>query len=212
MKYKLLILLGMILPAVGDEKPPQTVSLVGKNKAALTNLDYMWSRPVSGCDILNYHLFDYTSRHPERVKFTDDSEVASVEGFVDYLASRSPIFVSGMDAGKYCLIFFRGAILTPWGDEIFFLLDRDGDGYLSAFGERRSVNHFADPWKMEGFKYTKAVGITLKKRPSFMGDGASVIVPLNDNDFTRLKESVLPQNEEAEQGGGGQPATRPESK
>ena len=87
MKYKLLILLGMILPAFGDEKPPQTVSLVGKSKAALTNLDYMWSRPVSGCDILNYHLFDYTIRHPERVKFTDDSEVASVEGFVDFLGS-----------------------------------------------------------------------------------------------------------------------------
>jgi hypothetical protein len=211
MKYKLPILIGMMLPVFGGEKPPQTVSLVGKSKAALTNLDYMWFRPVSGCDILNYHLFEYTNRHPERVKFPDGSEVASVEGFVDYLASRSPIFVSGMEDGKYSLIFFRGAILTPWGDEIFFLIDRDGDGYLSGFDEHRSVNHFADPWKMEGFKYTKAVGITMKKRPAFMGEGASVIVPLNDNDFDRLKESVFPQNKEAE-AGTGQPATHPKSK
>jgi len=193
MKYKLLVLIAAILPVFGEEKPPQTVSLDEKTSSALLDLNYSWFNPVAGCDILNYHLFDYTNKHPERVKFSDDSEVASIEGFVDYLATKSPIFVRGMEDGKYCLIFFRGAILTPWGDEIFFLVDRDSDGYLSGFGQRRSVNHFADPWKMEGFKYTKAVGITMKKRPAFMEDGASVIVPLNDNDYTRLKESVLPQ-------------------
>lgn len=211
MKYKLLVLFGAILPVFGEENPPQTVSLDGKNPSALLDLNYTWFNPVAGCDLLNYHLFDYTERHPDRVKFPDDSEVASIEGFVDYLASKSPILVQGMNGVKYSLIFFRGAILTPWGDEIIFLVDRDGDGYLSAFEERRSVNHFADPWKMEGFKYAKAVGITMKKRPTFMGEGATVIVPLNDNDYTRLKESVLPQNIEPE-AGGGQPATRPESK
>ncbi len=43
---------------------------------------------------------------------------------------------------------------------------------------------------MEGFKYTNAVGITMKKRPNFMGESASEIVPLNDNDYSRLKESA----------------------
>jgi hypothetical protein len=212
MIYKLLIFIGAILPVFAEEKPPQTVTLDKKSPSALLDLNYTWFNPVAGCDLLNYHLFDYTDRHPDRVKFSDDSEVASIEGFVDYLATKSPIFVRGMDGAKYSLIFFREGILTPWGDEIIFLIDRNSDGYLKAFGEQRSVNHFADPWKMEGFKYTKAVGITMKKRPSFMGEGASVIVPLNDNDYTRLKESVLPQNQEAEQGGTGQPATRPESK
>lgn len=201
MKCRLLVLFGAILPIFGEETPPQTVPLSGKSPSVLLDLNYAWFKPVAGCDLLNYHLFNYTDQHPDRVKFSDDSEVASIEGFVAYLASKSQILVRGMEGAKYSLIFFRGAVLTPWGDEIYFLIDRNGDGYLSAFGERRSVNHFADPWKMEGFKYTKAVGITMKKRPVFMGEGASVIVPLNDNDYARLKQSVLPQNEEAEQGG-----------
>ncbi len=163
--------------------------------------------------MLNYYLFDYTDKHPDRVKFAGDDEVVTVEGFFEYLASKSPIFVSGFGGDQYSLIFFHGSIFTPWGDEIFFLIDRDKDGYLTAFGDRRSVNHFAEPWKMEGFKYTKAVGITLKKRPSFfMGEGNSVTVPLNDNDYTQHKESVLPQKKAEEQDDGGQSTTRPESK
>jgi hypothetical protein len=199
MKLKLLLMVASILPLFGDEGPPQTVTIEGRSPATLTNLDYMWFRPGFGCDILNYHLFEYTDRHPDRVKFEGDDEVATIEGFFDYLATVSPIFVSGFGGDKYSLIFFRGAILTPWGDEILFLIDRNKDGYLTAFGDRRSVNEVSDPWKKEGFKYTKAVGITLKKRPSFMGEGKSVIVSLNDNDYSRLNESILPQKNDPQQ-------------
>jgi len=213
MKIKLILLLACALQVSGEERPPQIVTLEGQSPVILTSLDYMWSRPGHGCGLLNFYLFEYTDKHPDRIKFSGDDEVATIEGFYEYLLTKSPIFVRGLDedTNKYSLIFFRGAILTPWGDEIVFLVDRDKDGYLTAFGDRRSVNHQADPWKVEGFKYSKAVGITLKRRPKFMGGDGSVTVPLDDNEYSRLKDSILP-NKQAEQGGRGQPATRSESR
>ena len=52
---------------------------------------------------------------------------------------------------------------------------------------RQSVNHFADPWELKGFQYSKAVGIALRKTPAFFeaGGGAPSIMPLNDNDHKK---------------------------
>ena len=156
----------------------------------------LWSQSGVGCGKVNYHLYAYTEKHPERVKFAGEDEVANVEGFVDYLASISPITVRwGENGTTFSLLFYEGKLLTPWGDEVFFLIDRNKDGYLSAFGEKCSVNHYADPWKLEGFQYSKAVGIALRKAPDFFQsrEGATIL-PLNNNDYMRLKDLVpMPQ-------------------
>lgn len=156
----------------------------------------IWSNSSGGCGKVNYHLYAYTEKHPERVKFAGEDEVATVEGFVDYLAAISPITARWGENGiTFSLLLHEGKLLAPWGDEIFFLIDRNKDGYLSAFGATCSVNHFADPWKMEGFQYSKAVGIALRKTPDFFqgGEGATIL-PLNDNDYVRLKDLVsMPQ-------------------
>jgi|GEM_PF-4557551 len=156
----------------------------------------VWSQSGVGIGKVNYHLFAYTEKHPERVKFAGEDEVANVEGFVEYLAGISPITVRFTDNGiPFSLLFYEGKLLTPWGDEIFFLVDRNKDRYLSAFGVKCSVNHFADPWKLEGFNYSKAVGIALHKGPAFLqGEGGPTILALNDNDYIRLKDLVpMPQ-------------------
>ena len=167
---------------------PQTIIPRPEIKSKVSR---MWFNPISGCDILNYHLFDYTNRHPERVKYTGDDDVVTVDGFIEYLVSKSPFPVREDDGMTAALIFFDGRIFTPWGQEIVFLVDRKKDGYLTAFGERASVNEYADPWKKEGFKYSKAVGITLKSRPDFVDPGGRLLIPLNDNEFNRLKDMVL---------------------
>ena len=116
----------------------------------------LWNQSGLGCGKVNYHLFSYTEKHPERVKFTGEDEVANVEGFVDYLAAISPITARWGENGiTFSLLLHEGKLLTPWGDEILFLVDRNMDGYLSAFGAKCSVNHFADPWKLEGFESQK---------------------------------------------------------
>ena len=148
----------------------------------------MWSPSGLGCGKLNYLLYAYTGQYPERVKFAGEDEVANVEGFVDYLAAISPVTVRVRENGPaYSLGFYEGKLFTPWGDEIYFLFDRNKDGYLSAFGVRQSVNHFADPWELKGFQYSKAVGIALRKTPAFFeaGGGAPSIMPLNDNDHKK---------------------------
>ena len=183
----LLLLLGSLLSSAAQDPSPQTAV---PRKDLFPAYSGLWFNPMAGCDKLNYHLFSYTEKHPELVKFPGEDEVANVEGFVDYLAAISPITVLDYDSTPFSLLFFNGKILTPWGDEIIFVVDRNKYGFLSAFGEKRSVNHYADPWKLEGFTYTKAVGITLLKMPAFLQQGSSLIVPLNDNEYTRLKDLV----------------------
>jgi hypothetical protein len=177
--------------AVADSSPRTVLPRPDGNQKHY--LRRVWFNPGgAGCDIVAYHLFEYTERHPERVKYAGDDDVAAVEGFVDYLATRTPIIVKDDDGYVVsCLIFFNGAVYTPWGQEVVLLVSRTNDGYLRAFGERRSVNGYADPWQQKGFKYSKAVGITLKARPDFIEAAASLILPLNDNDYTRLKDIVL---------------------
>ena len=174
--------------AIAADTPPQTAIPRSEIKRQLHG---MWVNGVYGCDVLNYYLFDYTDQHPESVRFLGGDDVATVDGFVEYLASKSTIIVKDEDGNKACLVFFHGAVLTPWGQEIVFLVDRKKDGYLSAFGERASVNEYLDPWKKGGFKYSKAVGITLKSRPDFIQAHERLLVPLNDEDYNRLKDTVL---------------------
>ena len=191
MKVAFAFLLTCTFVAAAESIPQTVVLRSGGNQKQY--LQRVWSNPGGGgCDIVAYYLFDYTERYPERVKHAGDDDVATVEGFVDYLATKSPIIVRDDDGYVVsCLIFLNGAVYTPWGQEIVFLVGRGTDGYLRGFGERRSMNGYADPWQQKDFKYSKAVGITLKSRPEFIEPGASVILPLNDNDYTRLKEIVL---------------------
>ena len=189
MKIPLLLLLGSLMSSSAQSPSPQTIVPREDLKAALRGL---WSQSGVSCGKVNYDLYAYTEKHPERVKFAGEDEVAHVEGFVDYLASMSPITVPWAENGiTVSLLFHEGKLLTPWGDEIFFLIDRNKDGYLTAFGEKCSVNHFADPWKLEGFQYSKAVGMALRKAPDFFqsGEGATIL-SLNDNDYMRLKDLV----------------------
>ena len=109
---------------------------------------------------------------------------------MDYLAAKGPIPVFDGDETTASFIISRGAVLTPWGQEIVFLVDRKKNGYLTAFGGKTSVNGMDDPSKVEGFKYSKAVGITLKTRPDFI-DAESLIITLDDNTFNKVKDSVL---------------------
>lgn len=151
-----------------------------------------WFNPGEGCDILNYMLFEYTDEHPDKVKYIDESERVEVEGFTEYLAERCPIKISDYETQISFIRVVDGQVLIPTGQPVVFLIDRNGDGYLQAFGQKRSVNHFADPWKLDGFSYKKAVGITLEKKPDFIkDDGGSRIVSLNDNDYHRLREITL---------------------
>lgn len=203
MKFPPLFFLGSLTSLIAQAPPPQTA--VPREDLILA-FKGLWANPHAGCDKLNYHLFSYTDKHPERVKFPGEDEVANVEGFVDYLTAISPITVLDNDRKPFSLLFYNGKILTPWGDEIIFLIDRDKDGFLSAFGEKRSVNHYADPWKLEGFTYTKAVGITLLKRPVFFEKGGSLIVPLNDNEYTRLNDLVPMPKLRADESVASQPA------
>lgn len=193
MRTPLFLLLGTLMSSSAQVQSPKSIVPREDLKAELRGL---WSQSGVSCGKVNYHLYTYTEKHPERVKFAGEDEVANVEGFVDYLASMSPITVLWAENGiKASLLFHEGKLLTPWGDEIFFLIDRNKDGYLTAFGEKCSVNHFADPWKFEGFQYSKAVGMALRKAPDFFqsGEGATIL-PLNDNDYTRLKDLVpMPQ-------------------
>jgi hypothetical protein len=179
----------ILLPlcSFGQDIPQTTVP----GKSNRFHSKSIWYNPASGCDVINYLLFEYTNKHPDRVKYLDDSERVEVAGFFDFIKLLSPITVSDHNNRKNALIFFKGKILTPTGQPIHLLIDRNGDGYLEAFGEKKSVNHFADPWKKEGFTYKKAVGITLEKRPDFIEKGSSIIVSLNDNDYTRLKGHAL---------------------
>lgn len=178
--------------AIAADPAPQTVvpRAEGNQRHYLRRV---WFNPGgNGCDIVAYHLFAYTDQHPERVKYSGDDDVATVEGFADYLATKTPIIVKDDDGYIVaCLLFSNGAVYTPWGQEIVFLVGRKKDGYLQAFGERRSVNGDVDPSQQQGFKYSKAVGITLKTRPDFIEPGAAMILPLNDNDYTRLKDIVF---------------------
>jgi hypothetical protein len=178
--------------AVAADPAPRTV-IPRPDGSQGRYLSRVWFNPGGGgCDIVAYHLFAYTEQHPDRVKYVGDDDVATVEGFVDYLATKTPLIVKDDDGYVVsCLIFLNGTVYTPWGQEIILLVGRKKDGYLHAFGERRSVNGFADPWQQEGFKYSKAVGITVKARPDFIETGSSVILPLNDNDYNRLKEIVF---------------------
>ena len=187
MRTSLFLLLGLLISSSAQGQSPQTV-VPRKDNLALREL---WSSSGACCGKVNYHLYAYTQRHPERVKFTSDDEIANVEGFVDYLAAISPITVRwGENSNTDSLIFHEGKLYTPWGDEIFFLVDRDKDGFLSAFGVKCSINGYADPLKLEGFKYSKAVGIALRKAPDFFPTEGGTILPLNDNDYTRLKDLV----------------------
>ncbi|MGE9267961.1 MAG: hypothetical protein ACQKBY_07675 [Verrucomicrobiales bacterium] len=145
------------------------------------------------------------------MKYIDDSERVEVEGFLDFVRLLSPIAVHDDGGRRSALIIFKNQILNPTGQPIHFLVDRNGDGYLEAFGEKRSVNHFDDPWKKEGFSYKKAVGTTLEKRPEFIEKGSSIIVSLNDNDYTRLRAQALGKYK-IEQAHGEQQLSHPESK
>jgi hypothetical protein len=203
MRLSLLILLGSLLSSAGQHPSPQTA--VPRTDLTLA-FNGLWFNPRAGCDKLNYHLFSYTEKHPDRVTFTGEDEVANIKGFVDHLAAISPIIVLDHVGTPFSLLFFNGKILTPWGDEIIFVVDRNKDGYLSAFGEKRSVNHYADPWKLEGFSYTKAVGITILKKPGFFQQGSSSIVPLNDNEYTRLKDLVPMPKLQADESVASQPS------
>lgn len=208
MKTLLAITCALLPLSIFAQDTPQAAT---PGKLNRFHAESVWFNPISGCDVLNYLLFEYTDKHPKRVKYIDDSERAEVEGFLDFLRLLSPIAVHDHDGRRSALIFFEDEILTPTGQPIHFLVDRNGDGYLEAFGEKRSVNHFADPWKMEGFSYKKAVGITLEKRPKFIEKGASIIVSLNDNDYTRLRSHALGKYK-IEQAHREQRLTRPESK
>ena len=177
----LLLTCGITLAA---DISPQTVI---PRPEIMQQLHGMWFNDVYGCDIVAYFLFDYTDQHPDRVRYSGDDDVATVDGFVEYLQSKSPIIVSDADGHKACLVFYNGAVFTPWGQEIIFLIGRKTDGYLNAFGERASINEYFDPWQKHGFKYSKAVGITLKSRPSFVKASEHLLLPLNDEDYNRLK-------------------------
>ena len=185
MKIPLLLLLGSLMSSSAQNPSPQSVV---PRKDLNQELRWLWSPSGLGCGKLNYHLYAYTGQYPERVKFAGEDEVANVEGFVDYLAAISPVTVRVRENGTtFSLGFYEGKLFTPWGDEIYFLFDRNKDGYLSAFGAKKSVNHFADPWELKGFQYSKAVGIALRKTPAFFetGGGAPSIMPLNDNDHKK---------------------------
>ena len=115
-----------------QNSPPQSVE---PRKDLNQELRWLWSPSGLGCGKLNYLLYAYTGQYPERVKFAGEDEVANVEGFVDYLAAISPVTVRVRENGTdYSLGFYEGKLFTPWGDEIYFLFDRNKDGYLSAFG------------------------------------------------------------------------------
>ena len=124
MKIPLLLLLGSLMSSSAQSPSPQTIVPREDLKAALRGL---WSQSGVSCGKVNYDLYAYTEKHPERVKFAGEDEVANVEGFVDYLASMSPITAPWAENGiTVSLLFHEGKLLTPWGNAV------KGSDYLKS--------------------------------------------------------------------------------
>lgn len=153
----------------------------------------MGSEAASEADQMNKLLLEYYYHHPNNFEYLGQDDQVDVEGFVDFVKSKQPLVAYGADGETDPIVIHGNAILSPVGEPLVFLLDRNHDGYLRYRDLKGTVNNFADPWTKNGydgakvFGYSCAVGTVIRACPQYLNDEAAkqpfYILPLNSTDY-----------------------------
>ncbi|MEM9080862.1 MAG: hypothetical protein AAGC74_09255 [Verrucomicrobiota bacterium] len=152
---------------------------------------YAWFDQLSGAGQLNFYVHELLQEDSDWITYIDDSELIDPQPIVERLREDLPLLIKDHSGRKRQLVVGAEGIETPWGSVIYFAVDRDGDGFVSALGQRTSTRYgVSDPWTSDpDYSYRHASGVLLHLPDTELSGVALSLVTLDDNDYERLRES-----------------------
>ena len=179
----LIIVLGSITPSL---------TLLEKvNFESHFDASYAWYGQLKGAGQLNFFIHEMMLKNTKWITYIDDSdEIVDPRPIIAQIKTFQPISITDQNGRSQVLNIYDDRIETPWGAQVYFAIDRDGDGYISALGQKCSTKYGVNnPWAYDsGYSYKRASGILLNL-PDPKVSASSSIITLDNNDFERLRPS-----------------------
>lgn len=153
------------------------------------NSSYAWHDQLSGAGQLNFYLHEMMKEDSDWISYQDESELIDAKLIIERLKQEDLLYLTDQNGLKRKLQINDENLETPWGSKIYFAIDRDGDGYISALGQKTSTHYgVSNPWTYDtNYSYIRASGVLLSLPDETLPDISSSIITLDDNDYERLK-------------------------